>query len=56
MKEISARYSVRDDGKLDVVIVNISEDFWLLSYEDKLAVMDSMELWINDQRDAMRQS
>jgi hypothetical protein len=56
MREISARYSVSKDGRLDVAIVNISEDFWLLSQEDKTAVLDSMQLWINDQRDAMQQS
>jgi hypothetical protein len=54
MKEISARYSVSKDGKLDVAIVNISEDFWLLSHRDRTAVLDEMQLFINEQRDELR--
>lgn len=54
MRELSERYQIDQEGKLDIVIVKISEEYWLFNNEDKLEVLNLMQSWINKQRDAMQ--
>lgn len=53
-EEMSDKYWVDPDGKLDVMYVKISqEDFLLLPTQDKIALLDILQDWINRQREQL---
>jgi hypothetical protein len=54
MRELSERYQVDQEGKLDVEMVRIREEYWLLDTETKIDLLNALQNWINNQRDELQ--
>lgn len=51
--EISDRYSITEDGRLDVRLAYIADDYWDLPREMQIDFLNNLQNWIDEQR--MRQ-
>jgi hypothetical protein len=47
--ELSDRYKIDEEGKLDVELVRIS-DYYFLTTQEKLDLLDLLQNWINERR------
>lgn len=48
--ELSERYKITEDGRLDVQLAVISNDYWDLPTEMKIDFLNNLQKWIDDQR------
>lgn len=48
--ELSDRYFITQDGKLDVQIAIISKDYWDLPRDIKVDFLNNLQQWIDEQR------
>lgn len=55
MSEYSDRYKVDREGKLDVELAKIYEEYWLLSDENKIEFLTVLQSWINKQMNDLLQ-
>lgn len=48
--ELSDRYKITEDGRLDIQLAVISNDYWDLPTEMKIDFLNNLQKWIDDQR------
>ena len=48
--ELSDRYSITEDGRLDVQLAAISNDYWDLPRDIKIDFLNNLQKWIDEQR------